>query len=128
MVDRKKCILKSDQEPAMIALQERVKQLRCNPGERTFLVNSPVAESQSNGVIEKAVQEIETQARTLMSALEARLQVKIPWDHPMASWLVEYAATLLNLYREGKDGKTALERHKGQKHLRPMAEFGETVM
>ena len=31
-------------------------------------------------------------------------------------------------YREGKDGKTALERHMVQKHLRPMAEFGETVM
>ena len=121
-------LLKSDQEPAMIALQERVKQLRCNPGERTFLENSPVAESQSHGVIEKAVQEIETQARTLMSALEARLRAKIPCDHPMASWLVEYAAALLNLYREGKDGKTPMERLKGDKHGRPMAEFGEQIL
>ena len=35
---------------------------------------------------------------------------------------------MLTYYRKGKDGKTALERHKGQKHSRPMAEFGETVM
>ena len=87
-----------------------------------------MSESQSNGVIEKAVQEIETQARTLMSAPEARLQVKMPWDHPMASWLVEYAATLLNLYREGKDGKTPMERLRGDKHGRPMAEFGEQIL
>ena len=40
IVDRKKCIFKSDQEPAMTALQERAKQLRINPGEHTDLGQS----------------------------------------------------------------------------------------
>ena len=51
MLDRKKCILKSDQEPAMLALQERVQQARSGTEEHTILENSPVDESQSNGTV-----------------------------------------------------------------------------
>ena len=126
-LDRKKCILKSDQEPAMLALQERVRQLRCGEEEQTILENSPVAESQSNGVIEKGIQEVESQARTLMCALEERLRAVIPWNSPVGAWLIEYAAVLLNLYREGKDKMVPMERLRGEKHDRPIAEFGERV-
>ena len=52
-LDHKKIILKTDQEPAMVALQERIRQLRIDPGEQTILENSPVGESQSNGVVKK---------------------------------------------------------------------------
>ena len=128
VIDRKRCIIKSDQEPAMIALQDKIKQLRCGPGEHTYIENSQVAESQSNGVVEKAIQEVETQSRTLTSALESRIRTKIPWDHPLMIWLIEYSATLLNLYREGKDGKTPIERLRGSKLERPVAEFGEQVL
>ena len=55
MMDRKKCILKSDQEPAMKGLQEMVQRRRCGEGEQTILENSPVDESQANGVVEKAI-------------------------------------------------------------------------
>ena len=43
-------------------------------------------------------------------------------------WLIEYSATLLNLYREGKDGKTPIERLRGSKHERPVEEFGEQFL
>ena len=101
--------------------------LRSSADEHTILENSPVAESQSNGVIEKAIQEIETQARTLMSALEHRLKAVIPWESPIGAWLIEYAAVLLNLYREGKDKQVPMERLRGDKHGRPVAEFGESI-
>ena len=128
MLDRKHVILKSDQEVAMTALQERVKALRSGNDEQTFLENSPVAESQSNGVVEKAIQEVENMASTLMSALEERLLQSVPWDSPLGSWLIEYSAVLINLYREGKDGRTPMERLRGDKHGRPIAEFGENVL
>ena len=35
---------------------------------------------------------------------------------------------MLNLYREGKDGKTPMERLRGTKHERPIAEYGEQVL
>ena len=128
IVDRKRCILQTDQEPAMLAPQEKVKQIRCAPGEHTVLENSPVAESQSNGVVEKAIQEVETQSRTMMSALRSRIKAEVPWNHPLALWLIEYAAVLINVYREGKDGRTPMERLRGQKHERPFAEYGERVL
>ena len=40
----------------------------------------------------------------------------------------DYAGMLLTYYREGMADKTAVERHTGQKHPRPTAEFGENVM
>ena len=45
-----------------------------------------------------------------MSALEERLLQSVLWDSPLGSWLIEYSAVLINLYREGKDGKTPMER------------------
>ena len=128
MIDRKHVILKSDKENASAALQERVKTLRSGQDEQTFLENSPVAESQSNGVVEKAIQEVENMASTLISALEERLLQSVPWDSPLGSWLIEYSAVLINLYREGKDGKTPMERLRGAKHGRPIAELGENIL
>ena len=97
----------------MTALQERVRVLRSAPGEQTILENSPVGEHQSNGIVEKAVQESEGMIATLTAALEYRIGSKIEPAGPIMAWIVEYAGVLLTYYREGKDGKTALERHKG---------------
>ena len=44
------------------------------------------------------------------------------------TWLVEYAAIRIFLYREGRDKLTPIERHKGKdRDVRPIAEFGESV-
>ena len=80
------------------------------------------------GVVEKAIQEVETQARIMMSALRSRLKVEKPWNDPLALWLVEYAAVLINIYREGRGGKTPMERLRGMKHERPVAEYGENIL
>ena len=121
----KKIVFKTDQEPAMIALQERIQRSR---EDQTILENSPVDESQSNGVCEKAVQEVEGMTRTLKLALEERLKWRIPHDHAIMTWLVEYASILICLFREGKDKRTPMERHKGSdRDVRPIAEFGEAI-
>ena len=58
--------------------------------------NSAVGESQSNGKAEAAVQAVEDQIRVMKAALESRLSARIPSQHPVMKWMVEYAAVLLN--------------------------------
>ena len=127
-LDYKKIVLKSDQEKALVALQERLRQLRNGINEQTILENSPVGESQSNGVVEKAVQEVENLAGTLLAALEERLDIVLPIESAVFAWLIDYSSVLINRYRVGKDGQTPTQRHKDIKHHRAMAEFGEQVV
>ncbi len=103
--------IRSDQEPAMKAIVTEVGRARAAAGGGQMVVeSSPVAQSQSNGVAERATQSIEGQLRVLRDALEARLQVKIQAKHPVTTWLVEYAGLLFNRYEVGEDGRTTYER------------------
>ena len=90
--------------------------------------NSPVASSQSNGLADKAIQEVEGHVRTLKIALEGRLKVSIPSETPIMMWLIEHAGDLMNRFRVGEDGRTPRERNTGKKDFPMMAEFGESVL
>ena len=70
---------------------------------------SPVGESQSNGIIVRAV----------------GLVARIPPDARILCWLVEFAAYLLNRCDMGSDGKTPLQRLHGRRDNTPILEFGE---
>ena len=74
---------------------------------------SPVGSSGSNGVIERTVQAIEGQVRTLKLALESRIGVGIPSDHDVVPWMVEYAATIVNKSTKGRLGLTGKRLTKG---------------
>ena len=120
----KKMCLKSDGEAALVAIQEEVKKIR---PEETLLENSPVGDSQSNGIAERAVQAISEQTRVLRASLEAKLGAKVPGSHPVTCWLIEHAAELLNKYQKGEDGRSAYQRLRGKPWTRDMVEFGEKV-
>ena len=120
----KKLILKSDGEPAILALKEKVKAER---EEDIILENSPAHDSQSNGEIEQAIQSWQGQCRTVKSAFETRCKRKLPNNHPLFPWLVIHASDLITRFSKGVDGKTAYERIKGRKFNRPMVEWGECV-
>ena len=127
--------LKSDGENSMKALQRRVQQKRSMGGRSekepgggsTVLTNSKKGDSQSNGMAENAVQEIEGRVRTLKLHLEHRIGKRIPPHHPVLEWLIEWAAEVHNRFLIGKDGKTPRESIRGKHRMRPMAEFGESV-
>ena len=106
-----KMILKTDNEPAMKTLQEEVRSRR---EAQTILENSPIGESQSNGIAERAVQALSEQVRTLRVALSNRTGVLLSAKHPVTAWLVEHAGELISRFHVGKDGKTAYERAKGK--------------
>ena len=121
-------VTKTDQEPAMGTIVENLGKSRAAGGGGAFIVEqSPVGASQSNGVVERGIQSVVGQVRVLLDALEARWGVDIPTTHPVITWIVEYAALLLNRFEVGHDGRTAYERCKKKKAKMMGIEFGEAV-
>jgi hypothetical protein len=120
----KRIVLRTDQEPAMISLADQIAELW--KGE-IVPERSPAGESQSNGAAERAVKSMMGHIRTLHDALETRLGGKVAVDHPLMSWLVDYAATVWRRFHVGQDGRTAYERVKGRRSHQRVYEFGEIV-
>ena len=119
-----KIVLKSDQEPAIMALKGAVRnlqELEIIPEE------SPAYEHQSNGTVESAINRIGKQVRTMRSALEEKYARKIEGTHLIIPWMIRYAANVLSWYIVGDDGKTAYERLKGKLFTRKTVEFGECI-
>ena len=74
--------MKSDQEEAMRALQQRVqKEANCE----MVLTNSKKHDSQSNSIVEQTIQEVEGQVRTIELRTENRIQSDISESssHPL---------------------------------------------
>ena len=118
-------IFKTDNEPAIVAVRNEVKQ---NRSHKTVPENSIRGQSRSNGFIENANKFVAGKIRTLRSALHTNLNHVINRDHPIITWLVRYAATLISVYHIGKDGKTAYQRRKGKVLNIPIVDFAEKVM
>ena len=79
---------------------------------------SPVGQSASNGMAERAIGSVGAQVRVIRSALEERWGVKLVGEHPIFTWMAEYAAVLLSRIEVGQDGKTSYERPRGNKRRR----------
>ena len=123
-------ILKTDQEPAIRALVADICKVRASEGSTGRVVEemSPKGSSGSNGVVERAVQSIEQQVRTMSCALQNRWKSDLPSKHPIWTWMTEYAAYLLNRCEVSTDGRTAYERSKGKAAHFCDHEFGEIVL
>ena len=117
-------ILKSDQEPAIKDLKIRVKTER---SEDIIMEESPAYEHRSNGEVERAIQTIQGQVRTIKSALESRYETTMGPDSNMMPWMVRHAANVINRYHKGTDGMTAYRRLKGKEFKKEVVEFGEGV-
>ena len=78
-------IVKDDQEPAVMDI---AKEIARNRGGRfgTEMDNSRVGDSDRNGTIDRAIQDVEGQCRTMRSAREAKLKMKITLKHAMTPW------------------------------------------
>ena len=118
--------LRCDNEPTIEAWAREIGQAR-QEGSQTVPGRPPVGESQSNGVIERAVGLVASQARTLKAALEHHIGA-VPPDARILCWLVEYAAYLMNRCDIGRDGNTPLQRPHGRRDNTPILEFGEKIL
>ena len=90
--------------------------------------HSHPGESQTNGLAERAVQELVDHVRVFKLALEANINARIPAEHPILAWIVEHAAYLLNRCVLGTDGRTAWGRLHGKESTEKICQFGEKVL
>ena len=120
----KRVILKSDQEPSIVALCDAVKN-----GWHGEVVPeaSPKGESKSNGEVERAVQSVHGLVRTLKNFLEQQSGIALESRSPLLAWLVELCSNLLLLFHKGEphDGHTAYMHLKGKPWRLEMPSFGE---
>ena len=96
----------------MKAIQDSVKASRSH---ETVLENSYKGTSKSNGRIERAIQTVAAQMRTLRSCMEERIKERIPRDSTIPAWMVEHAANLITCYHIGSDGFVAYHKIHGKK-------------
>ena len=76
---------------------------------------SPEYESKSNGEIERAIQTIQGQIRTMKDRLELRSGQRIGGEHPCLPWLIAHASDTVNRFHVYNDKKAAYENWKGTK-------------
>ena len=122
-------IYKSDGESAMVALKgATVRALRERAGD-VKMEESGVGESAQNGVVERAIWEVEPMTRTLCHAVQESHGVKLELTHPVRVWAVECSSQLLNLgQRSLKDNRTAYELRRGKPFRWKLPAFAEAVM
>ena len=119
-------IIKSDQENSANYLVQEIVERRAE--NKTLVEESPKRSSGSNGVVERAVQEVEGALRAGYIALQERLGRRLDARERVVAFLPEYVTYLLNRLKEGEDGKTAYERVRGKKASVVGLEFGEKVL
>eukprot|EP00973_Karenia_brevis_P003752 518835-Karenia_brevis.AAC.1 len=54
--------------------------------------------------------------------------MKIGPQHKIWPWLIEYAAQTLLTGKMGPDGKTAMERYRGNRSHQAIVSFGEQIL
>ena len=115
-------IAKADQEASIIDLAKEV--ARNREGRfGTAIDSSAVGDSDSNGTIERAIQDVEGQCRTLRSALESRVKAKIDFSSPVTPWLIRHAGYRITRCRVRPNGRTAFQMMKGRRSNGKLAEF-----
>ncbi len=125
-VSDERIIVKSDQEASMTDMQQAIATARGKLG--TALENSKVGESDTNGKVERAIQDLKGLVRTLRSAIEEKTGEPIHVNDPIVPWLVRHAANIINTCRVREDGKTAVQLMKGRKMNAKLLPLGEVVL
>ena len=120
----KRLAIRSDQEPAIIALRKEIKR---HTHVEIIDENSQAYESQTNGFIENVAKRVQGHYRTIKDSVESRFRSRLSSDHVCLPWLLMFTVQSMNRYLIGNDGKTAHHRCRGRPLKAYMAEFGEKV-
>ena len=118
-------ILKSDGEPAIVAVRERLSKYH---GGKITPEQPPKGESASNGTVEEAGKTIRSLAKVFKDMIESKIGEEITSDCVLMSWLIRWVAMMHSRFKIGIDGKTGYERQKGRKCKQEVIPFAEKVM
>ena len=105
----------------MVVLRE-IANLRGSRG--TLLEHSPLADSNSNGFIERGIRSVEEMTRDFSSRIGSPISV----HSPVFPWIVQHATDILNKFHEASDDKSAYGRLKRRQHRGLLLPFGTAVM
>ena len=86
---------------------------------------SPEHDPQSNGRAEVGVKLLKGHFRTMKSCMESKIGYNIPVRHPLITWMVRHAASLVTWCAKGHDGLTAYTRVRGREFRTKLLTFGE---
>ena len=125
-VTSERIILKSDQEPAITDLQRSIVARRAGHG--TALEKSRVGDSNSNGRIERCIQDVKGLVRTIKSSVERKTGAKIHLEDAVTPWIIRHAAHIITRCRVRDNGRTAYQEMKGRRTNAKMVPFGEAVL
>lgn len=116
--------LKTDQEPAILALAEEVKAKR---DRETVLKTGKKYSSQSMGKVENANRRIQDQIRVMILRLEDRVKIDITAESAILPWLVRHSAWILTKFDRNSSGRTAHQELRGKSYEGTVVEFGESI-
>ena len=66
--------------------------------------------------------------RTMRSALEARLGIKIAPSGPAFAWMVSHAANIITMCEIDTNGRVPYQRLRGRKMQPDLVEYAESIM
>ena len=64
----------------------------------------------------------------MIDTIKKNYDVKVHINDPLCTCMVKRTSCLYNKYQLHSDGKTSYERRWGNAYVRPICEFGETVL
>ena len=114
-----KIVLKTDGEPALVQVQDRIICVRTQP---------TIPENQPAYGAERGVQEVKGQLRATKLGLEARHGVEITDTMAISERMIPQAADTINRFLVGDDGRTAYYRVRHKNFHGKVVEFGEQVL
>ena len=120
-------ILKGDSEASIRQLQDDIREM--NQDMITIPENAPRGDSASNGLAERAIEEVEGYLRSLKLTLEEKIGMKISSGMPIMQWIVRHTGVILSQVKVSTTtGMTAYERMKGKPSQAVMLPIGERVL
>ena len=93
----------------------------------TKCILTQLYQAKTNGVAEKAVQDVTTQVRKYKIALETRLGKPILARSVVFKWIVQHAADTISRHCVGHDGRVPYQRLHNRMPRGIDIEFGEQV-
>ena len=117
--------MKSDQEPSIVALRDRVK---CESDISIVNEYSPVGESSSNGDIEEAIKRSTALTRVLKSSIESHTNASIQADWSIVPCIVLHSSNIISWFQRDDDGRTPYEKLHGKTFNRRLVPIGESYL